>query len=154
MPESWLAPGWAGTPADLADALTYNANLTLPKITVAKSRLAPGWAGTLADLADALGGASGGGGARGPDPACYAEAARASARPLTPLPGALAALGQTLLLRGRLAAELRDSARRADAPRAGAGDRADRCGPAGPGVCSVAWRAHPISCLWSLAEKR
>ena len=41
----------------------------------------------------------------------YTEAARAGARQLAPLPGALAALGQALLLRTRLAAELRDHCR-------------------------------------------
>ena len=42
---------------------------------------------------------------------CYTEAARAGARQLAPLPTALAALGQALLLRARLAAELRDHCR-------------------------------------------
>ena len=80
--------------------------LTAAVACTAQQGRSAGWGAALADL-----GPAGNGEPQEGDPLCYAEAARAGARQLAPLPPALAALGQALLLRARLAAELRDHCR-------------------------------------------
>ena len=92
--------------AIMPDPNSFTALVTAGVAWTAQQERGAGWGAALADL-----GTAGDSEPQEGDPMCYAEAARAGARQLAPLPAALAALGQALLLRARLAAELRDHCR-------------------------------------------